>query len=130
MNRKLIIFLSIVIALVLALAIGWNIGSDRADSELRDLALAEEFYKIGMFANTLNLMSDSKHEKVVNLNSKSLEWSIDHAEELLQDGASLGGLVAPNLRDSLLRARKYYEKAGKSGFTKRIDKIVETIDGE
>lgn len=130
MNRKLILSLSIVVALALALAIGWRIGGDRADSDLRDLALVEEFYKIGMCANTLNLMSNSKHEKVVYLHSQSLEWSIDHTEELLQDGASLGGLVAPNLRDSLLRARKYYETAGKSGFTERIDKIVETIDGE
>lgn len=101
----------VVVIAMAALLVGagctWFAARRIAEQELRSVILGHELEVTSLCANGLKLQDTQRGDTLAMLFERRLDSAVDHAADLVDEGARLNP-GSPNLVDSIRRAADYY----------------------
>lgn len=107
---------------IVAGAIGYFLGLQRAQRELSGVVLAESVKEISVYANGLTTLRARDADRVGRLLDSQLRLSLDTAEAELPR-ATLAPIKFPSLMEGIRRAEKHAQATGDEALRARLERL-------
>lgn len=117
-----------VVGIVSGVATGWVLGSRRADSDIKVVALGHQLETVALCAGALNSLVSDDSDTVKRVLEYWMGSSLVEADRLMSSGVAIGQ-ATPNLRDGVHRASMYAERDDVSPeLRQQVAEVLERLD--